>query len=291
MRPLVYWAAPSWPPAVVDNVGVLTMPIIGTATTPFPTASFGAIPTAIDLGSVPFGLPVSLVIPPVHSAGFPVNNSGGLPLTLASAFTGTNPGDFRLVGSGLRGGPVGCPGVFPVGAGCTLIIAFVPQGEGTRSATFALTSDDPAHPVIATILLTGFDSPPLPPPAPAPIMSLYNVTDRWKNVAEPGWSLNIANHPTINAADQLVASWNLFDVDTTDMWLTLKNGSWITRTNYTGNLFHRLGSPYNAPFAAAQGSEAIVGTATLDFSSASTATFTYTVSAVTVSKTIGRAVF
>ena len=75
------------------------------------------------------------------------------------------------------------------------------------------------------------------------------------------------------------------------MWLTLKNGSWTTRTSYTGNLFHRLGSLYNAPFAAAQGSEAIVGTATLDFSSATTATFTYTVSGVTASKTIGRAVF
>ena len=159
------------------------MPIIGTATTPFPTASFGAIPTAIDLGSVPFGLSVSLVIPPVHSAGFPVNNGGGLPLTLASAFTGTNPGDFRLVGSGLRGGPVGCPGVFPVGAGCTLIIAFVPQGEGTRSATFALASDDPAHPVIATILLTGFW---LASPSPARTGTHHESVQRDRSLGKRG---------------------------------------------------------------------------------------------------------
>jgi hypothetical protein len=76
-----------------------------------------------------------------------ITNVGTLPLSVTGlSFGGADPGDF-LVGSSTCGGQV------PPGQTCQATVYFAPQGQGSRSATLVVTSNDPVSPT--TVGLTG----------------------------------------------------------------------------------------------------------------------------------------
>ena len=81
-----------------------------------------------------------------------VTNSGGLPLSVTGvSFTGTNAGDF-FIGSSTCGGQI------TAGASCQVTVFFVPQGQGSRTATLNVASNDAAGPATVTLAGTGVPS-------------------------------------------------------------------------------------------------------------------------------------
>jgi hypothetical protein len=88
-----------------------------------------------------------------------VTNLGGEPLSLAGlTFSGTDPGDFIIASDG-------CLGAIAGGASCPLTVDFTPQGQGVRTATLILASNDSNSP--AVVSLSGSGMPPAQgPPGP-----------------------------------------------------------------------------------------------------------------------------
>ena len=68
-----------------------------------------------------------------------ITNNGQVDLTLnALTFAGADPGDFLVTANG-------CLGAVAPGESCTIEISFAPQGQGARSATLQIASDDYAN--------------------------------------------------------------------------------------------------------------------------------------------------
>jgi hypothetical protein len=112
-----------------------------------------------------------------------------------------------------------------------------------------------------------------------------NFTDLWGLTSEPGWGVNVVQQDNI-----VFASWFTYGSDNRGMWLF---GSGLTRTSgntFSGDLFRSVSGPaFNStPWNATLNNTPKVGTATLNFTGASTATFTYTVGTVTQTKNIAR---
>jgi virginiamycin B lyase len=96
--------------------------------TPFPTTAQGTL-----------GAPATLTI----------SNSGGDNLSISGlVFTGEDPGDFIITSDG-------CLGLVAPGASCQLTVAFVPQGQGARSATLQILSNDRFSPLLVPLSGTG----------------------------------------------------------------------------------------------------------------------------------------
>jgi hypothetical protein len=115
-----------------------------------------------------------------------------------------------------------------------------------------------------------------------------NVQGLWYKApaeSESGWGVGIAHQ-----GDILFVTWFTYDLDGTQMWLV---GPEVRRTSgntYAGTLYRTTGPAFSAvPFGAVAVNA--VGATTLDFSGASSGTFTYTVNGVTQSKAITRQIF
>ncbi len=111
-----------------------------------------------------------------------------------------------------------------------------------------------------------------------------NYQGLWWNAAESGWGINFAHQGTT-----IFASWFTYDVDGTPLWLvaTLTKGAGET---FTGKLYRMTATPFGAtPFVANAPLE--VGAATLTFANGNSATFNYTIGAVSRTKTISRQLF
>ena len=115
-----------------------------------------------------------------------------------------------------------------------------------------------------------------------------NVQGLWYKApaeSERGWGVGLAHQ-----GDVLFVTWFTYDLDGTQMWLVGPEVRRTTGNAYSGALYRTTGPAFNAvPF----GAFAIdpVGTATFEFTGASSGTFSYTVNGVTQSKAITRQVF
>ena len=116
-----------------------------------------------------------------------------------------------------------------------------------------------------------------------------NYTSMWWNSLESGWGFNV-NHQ----GDTIFATLFTYDLSGNPMWLVLANGARQGGGNtFTGDLYRTTGSPFNAnPFLPSTASDVVaVGTMTVAFSGANTATLTYGVNGVSVTKAITKQVF
>jgi serine protease len=120
-----------------------------------------------------------------------------------------------------------------------------------------------------------------------------NYQDLWwasPGGSESGWGVNLTHQ-----GDTIFATWFTYDVDGTPMWLVATAPKTAPGT-YAGTLYRLTGPPFNSlpfpPIGSPGGAMAIpVGTATFSFSDGNTGAFTYTVNAVTQTKSITRELF
>ena len=115
-----------------------------------------------------------------------------------------------------------------------------------------------------------------------------NVQGLWYKApaeSESGWGVGLAHQ-----GDILFVTWFTYDLDGTQMWLVGPDVRRTTGNTYAGTLYRTTGPAFNAvPFGAFTVNA--VGTATFNFTGASSGTFTYTVNGVTQSKAITRQIF
>jgi hypothetical protein len=118
-------------------------------------------------------------------------------------------------------------------------------------------------------------------PAAAQAVPAANYTDMWWNPSEAGWGISFAQHAGSN---QAFAVWYTYDPRepaapgrAKPIWFVMPGGTWTTPTRITGTAYVADGVPFNQSGSAQRNTA--VGTFTFDFSSASTGTFTYSVTA------------
>jgi hypothetical protein len=112
-----------------------------------------------------------------------------------------------------------------------------------------------------------------------------NYSDIWYTPGEEGWGLQIAHSGTT-----LFATWYTYDANNRQTFLTVTNGNFTNATTWSGQIFKPTGSPFNSatydPSRFAAGSA--LGTATLTFANANSASLTYTVNGITRTKNLVR---
>jgi hypothetical protein len=118
-------------------------------------------------------------------------------------------------------------------------------------------------------------------PAGAQSAPAANYTDMWWNPAESGWGVSIVQH---TGSNQAFAVWYTYDPRellasgrAKPLWIVMPGGTWATPTRLTGAVYVTNGVPFNQSGSDPRNNPA--GTFTFDFSSATTGTFTYSVSA------------
>ncbi|QJR15052.1 S8 family serine peptidase [Usitatibacter palustris] len=114
---------------------------------------------------------------------------------------------------------------------------------------------------------------------------LTNYQDLWWNAAESGWGLNITHQD-----NTLFATMFNYNAAGQGVWWIMSSGPRQTDGSYLGTLYQTTGPPFNAnPFTPIGPANIIsVGTMRLTFATGTTATLTYTVNGVSVTKTITR---
>ena len=115
----------------------------------------------------------------------------------------------------------------------------------------------------------------------------FNVTDMWWNPAESGWAISMMHS---GATNQVYALWHTYDPrepepntananDYKPIWIVMTGGTWTTPTTFVGDAYVTNGSPFfqAADPNAFKGTR--VGRFTLNFSSSSSGTLAYDLSA------------
>jgi len=119
----------------------------------------------------------------------------------------------------------------------------------------------------------------------APTNSAISYTGLWWNPAESGWGLN-TNHQ----GDTVFATLFTYAPDGIGMWLVASGLARQADGSYTGPLYRTTGPPYfTVPWTNIAVTQ--VGSMTLRFASATSATLSYTFNGTTVNKSIQRQVF
>jgi hypothetical protein len=114
-----------------------------------------------------------------------------------------------------------------------------------------------------------------------------DYTDLWLVPTEPGWGLNV-----VNQGDTIFASLYVYGGDTLPRWYFASDLRGSGGNNFTGTLYRSQGSSFASPWNPAQFTGGIpVGSMTLNFSTATTATLSYTVDGIAVTKNISRFAF
>jgi cytochrome c553 len=153
-------------------------------------------------------------------------------------------------------------------------------GQPPISITDAQLADIAAY--IASIE-TGPGSGPPPPPSPQ-----FDYSDLWYNASESGWGLNLVQHAPSNNVFGVIYT---YEAPNRPVWYVMPGGKWTTASIFTGFVYHVTGAPGNVPFNASAVAVAQVGTATLAFTDANHASFTFSVNDVQVTKSIQRQPF
>lgn len=116
-----------------------------------------------------------------------------------------------------------------------------------------------------------------------------NYTALWWNPAESGWGLNVNQQ-----GDIAFATLFTYDASGNPMWLVMSNGTRQGNADaFSGDLYRTTGPAFNAvPFTPISASNVTrVGTLSIAFSGADTATLTYGVNGVDVAKSIQKQVY
>ncbi|PWB61314.1 MAG: hypothetical protein C3F16_08565 [Betaproteobacteria bacterium] len=115
-----------------------------------------------------------------------------------------------------------------------------------------------------------------------------NYTALWLTPSEAGWGLNV-----VHQGDILFATLFTYDSSGRDLWLSMSSGTKQPNGSYAGTLYRTTGPAFNAvPFTSIGPSNyTTVGTMTLNFTSATTATLTYSVNGLPVVKNIVKYVY
>lgn len=115
-----------------------------------------------------------------------------------------------------------------------------------------------------------------------------NYADMWWNPAENGTGLSIIHH----GSNQLFIIWYTYTDSGEPLWLVWPGGTWANDRTFTGFLYRTRGTPFHRPWDPAQFSvTATVGTATLRFDQADSATLTYSTTSGSGTKTFTRQPF
>jgi hypothetical protein len=114
-----------------------------------------------------------------------------------------------------------------------------------------------------------------------------NFTDLWWNAGESGWGLSISQQYRT-----LFAVWYSYGPGGQSTWYVLPGGSWISGDTYSGTLYRTAAAPGTiGAFDASAVSRTAVGTLTLKFTTANTATMSYVVDGQSGTKAISRQPF
>ena len=109
----------------------------------------------------------------------------------------------------------------------------------------------------------------------------------WAGSAENGWGMSLTQH---GAA--IFGAFYIYDAQGRPQWMVMPGGTWnASQTAFSGALYIPTGSSFAAYDAARLVAGAPVGSATIAFTSASTATLSYTVNGVSGQKSIQRQLF
>ncbi len=115
-------------------------------------------------------------------------------------------------------------------------------------------------------------------PAAAQSVPAANYSDIWFNPNESGWGVTFTQH-TDNAVE---AVWYTYDPRAADpnsagnfkpLWIVMPGGTWISPTQFTGDVYVTLGTPFSQPWNPSALGVSKVGPFTFNFSSASAGTF------------------
>lgn len=114
--------------------------------------------------------------------------------------------------------------------------------------------------------------------------------DVWYNPAEPGWGLT-----TFQQNDTIFAALYTYNTATVPTWYVASNltfqGTQGTSQFFSGPLYETRGSYFGGPFVPGNSSTRLVGVLTINFTTLGTATITYSIDSVGVTKTIQRFTF
>ncbi len=120
----------------------------------------------------------------------------------------------------------------------------------------------------------------------APLPSI-DYTGAWYKADESGWGVSIVKG-TNNVLGVIIYH---YDPDHSPVWFLLLNGAWQNTTTYSGTLYRYAAPSYSETFNPGAVTSAPVGAATLNFTSATEATLSYSVNNVMLTKAITRLFF
>ena len=116
-----------------------------------------------------------------------------------------------------------------------------------------------------------------------------NFQDLWwaPSGSESGWGLNLTHQ-----GDVIFLTWFTYGPDGRGTWLVASNVQRTGNNRFTGTLYRTVGPPMGAePWSTSRVAVAAAGQVRLDFTDASTGTFTYTLDGVSQSKPVTRQVY
>jgi hypothetical protein len=183
---------------------------------------------------------------------------------------------YRTTGPAFNAVPFSGAQVTTVG---TMRIAFVDAGSGTLTYSYNGTT------VTKAITRQLFSTQPTCTWSAFDRSFASNYQDLWWNPAESGWGVNITHQGNI-----LFATLFTYAANGQGMWLVMSDGELGSGGAYSGALYRTSGPAFNAsPWAPA--SVVQVGTMSFSFIDGNSATMTYSVDGVQVTKQIKRQVF
>ncbi len=117
----------------------------------------------------------------------------------------------------------------------------------------------------------------------------FNYSDMWwAGSLESGWGMSIQQH----ANDVQFNALYVYDNTGRPVWYVMPGGTWSNNfTTFSGLLYQPTGAPLNNYNAASMVVGASPGTVTINFTSSSTATLTYTINGISGTKSISRQSF
>lgn len=207
-------------------------------------------------------------------------DTDGAPLWLSAATfrqaDGSYTGDlFRSTGPPFNAMPFGATSPVKVG---TMSIAFPTMGTATLSYTVNGVA------VAKSIIREIFSSPTTCGWSAFDRSYANNFQDLWFKASEPGWGMNITHQGNI-----IFVTLFTYAPDGRAVWYSMssdvRNGS-----NYSGSLYRSTGPVFNAvPWTPT--TPLVVGNMSVNFTDGKSATLTYSVDGVAVTKNITREVF
>ena len=119
-------------------------------------------------------------------------------------------------------------------------------------------------------------------------MPTYDVTDLWWNPPEPGWGLNLIQHPN----NVVFGVMYTYDVSRRPLWLVMPGGQWLTSLQYEGDLYRVTGPQYIQPsFDPSRVHLEKIGTMRIDLTGRDFGTLTLLIGGVRTAKSITRQPF